>query len=106
MSSSCPVCKAKIPWYGLRRRVVRQDSLFKLDRIANYCRSCNSELKALQSPFMKWAAYAAFFIWFGYQLIEMFGLTQVKAHLWYWPHAIVFLLFMVILCSRVTFEAA
>jgi len=53
----------------------------------------------LQSPFMKWAAYAAFFIWFGYQLIEMFGLTQVKAHLWYWPHAILFLLFMVILCG-------
>ena len=106
MRYTCPACGAKIPWYGPKQRVKRQDSLLKIDPIGSYCRSCSVELQFVQPKWSRWIGYAMVAVIMVMVLIDFFNLTSFKQTLWYWPHFLIGALFLILVNIKGQYQSA
>ncbi len=106
MKYTCPACGAKIPWYGPKQRVKRQNSLVKIDPIGSYCRSCGTELQFVQLKWSRWVGYAMAAVILVMVLIDLFNLSIVKQALWYWPHILFAILFLILVNIKGQYQSA
>jgi hypothetical protein len=106
MKYTCPACGAKIPWYGLKQRVKRQNSFLKIDPIGSFCRSCGVELQFVQPKWSRWITYGMVTIVLVMVLIDLFKLSDIKHALWRWPHFLFGILFIIGISIKGKYQSA